>query len=164
MGRDHARIQLAIWRDDDWTALDVNAQHAYWLLLTQPRLSYCGVLDYFPGRLATLADGLTQAKVKAAIRQLERARYIVVDRDTQELLIRTYVRHDGVLDRVNMGKAVGRAIEKVTSKAIRVAIGTELGRLLHENNSLQGWIGLRAESPMAFEMASAMASTMESEM
>lgn len=164
MPRDHARIQLSIWDQPDWRALDATAQHTYWMLLTQPRLSYCGVLDYFPGRLATLADGLTQSKVKTAVRQLERARFVVVDRETDELLIRTYVRHDGVLDRVNMGKAVGTAIEKVTSQAIRGAICKELARHLSANDALAGWIGLRATSPKAFDMTSAMASAMESGM
>src|SRR5690349_13811993 len=109
MARDHARIYLAIWNDENCHKRDQAAQHTYWMLLSQERLSYCGVLDYFPSRLATLTDGATEAKIKAAVKTLERRKFVVLDPETHELLIRTYVRHDGVFDRVNMGKAVGRA-------------------------------------------------------
>jgi hypothetical protein len=162
MARDHARIYLSVWNDDDWRSLTSAAQHTYWTLMAQPRLSYCGVLDYFPSRLAELSTDQTEAKVKASVKALERARFVVLDSRTHELVIRSYVRHDGVLDRVNMGKAVGRAFDRVISTKIREAIAHELGRLMADRNDLSGWIGLKEQSPMAFDMASAMASRMES--
>lgn len=164
MARDHARTYLSIWNDDDWRALDSSAQHMYWTLMAQPRLSYCGVLDYFPGRLAELASGQTEGKVRAAVKVLERGRFVVVDRSTSELLVRSYVRHDGVLDRVNMGKAVGTAFDRVISIRIREAVSNELGRLLSHRPELAGWIGLKETSPMAFDMASAIACGMASNM
>lgn len=162
MARDHARIQLAVWGEDDWRDLDASAQHAYWMLLSQPRLSYCGVLDYIPSRLAVLAKNMTESKVKSAIRDLERAKYVLVDRNTHELLVRTYVRHDGVLNRPNMGKATARALERVVSLPLRDAVITELGRLLSAEPGLSGWIGFREVSPIAFDMASAIASRIAS--
>lgn len=160
MARDHARIQLAVWADPEWRQLDLAAQHAYWTLLTQPRLSYCGLLDYFPSRLASLTNGVTESKVKAAVRTLERQRFVVVDRATHELLIRTYVRHDGVLDRVNMGKAAARAVDNIVSATIREAVTTELARILKARPGLAGWAGFAEISPKAMAMTSAMASAM----
>lgn len=81
MARDHARIQTGIWNDPDWRKLDQGAQHVYWMLASHPDLSYCGVIDYLPGRWLELADGLTEAKIKVAVRALERGRYVVVDRN-----------------------------------------------------------------------------------
>lgn len=160
MARDHARVKVSIWNDPDFRALSSADQHGYLALFSQAALSYCGVIDYIPGRLAQLASDLTPTKVKAAVRGLERAKFIVVDRETAELLVRSYVRHDGVLERVNMGKAVGAAVERVTSNTIRDAIAVEMGRLMAEQPGLAGWIGLKEASPMAFAMASDMASTM----
>lgn len=159
MARDHARIKVRIWNDPDFRALDVAGQHAYLMLTSQPSLTYCGVMDYIPGRLAVLSRSNTDAKVAAAIKTLERARFAVVDRKTHEVLVRSYVRHDGVMERVNMGKAVARALEKVVSNTLRDAILTELGRLYAEEPKLHGWVGFREIDPDAFSMASAMAST-----
>lgn len=160
MARDHARVKVSIWNDADFRILTVTDQWGYLAAFSQAQLSYCGVLDYLPGRLAQLASDLTQSKVRTIVRGLEKAKFVVVDRETSELLVRSYVRHDGVLERVNMGKAVGSAIERVTSATIRDAIACELGRLMVADPRLAGWVGLKETSPMAFAMASDMASTM----
>lgn len=156
MARDHARIHVAIWADDDFRALPAHAQHVYMTLVSQPRLSYCGVLDYFPSRLAALSGDGTEAKIRAAIKTLERARFVVVDRKTHELVIRTYVRHDGVLQRPNMGKAMGRALGHVVSDRIRSVIIDELSRLHKADPKLAGWIGFRDECPKEYDMACGM--------
>jgi hypothetical protein len=160
MARDHARMQLAIWDNDDFKALDVASQNAYWTLVTQRRLSYAGVLDYFPSRVATLASDNTEARVRAAVRRLEKTKFVVVDKSTHELLIRTYIKHDRVLERVNMGKACARAYGLVVSPTIRDAILLELGRLLAADPNLAGWVGFKEQDPMAFGIACDMASTM----
>lgn len=160
MARDHARVQVGIWNDDDFRTLDAAAQHAYLMLASQSRLSYCGVMDYLPSRFSVLTKGSTEAKVEQAVKALERARFVVVDRKSQELLVRSYVRHDGVLDRVNMGKAVARALEHVVSKSIRSAILAELARLYGEKPTLPGWVGFRDLAPDAYAMTCEMASTM----
>jgi hypothetical protein len=40
--RDHARVNLDIWGDDDWRDLTPPAQHLYFTLYTDPELSFCG--------------------------------------------------------------------------------------------------------------------------
>lgn len=160
MARKHARIFTSVWADPDWRKLDQPAQHTYLMVASQPRLSYCGVLDYMPSRLASQVDGLTDAKIRTAVRTLERAKYVVVDRETHELLVRSYVRHDGVLARRNMGNAVARALGQVTSQVVRDAVLHELSRLYAEDPGLDGWIGFKDFDPMAFAMTCDMASAM----
>lgn len=160
MARDHTRMQLAVLDNGDFTALDMASQNAYWTLCLQKRLSYAGVLDYFPGRVAKFAADNTETKVRAAVRRLERTRFVVVDKDTHELAIRTYIRHDRVLERVNMGKACARAFGLIVSPKIRDAILVELGRLMADEPNLAGWIGFKELAPDAYAMASEMASTM----
>lgn len=160
MARDHARIKLAIWDDGDFLALKIAEQHTYMMLASSPGLSWCGVIDYIPSRFDHLADDMTPAKFVKAIAGLRDARFVVLDDRTQELLLRTYVRHDGVLDRVNMGKACGAAFEAVVSRRIREAIGDELARLIKERPDLSGWTGLAMASPIAHSMACGMESGM----
>jgi len=45
MAREFAKIKASIWQDDDFRALPVEAQHLYFVVLTDPDLSYCGVAD-----------------------------------------------------------------------------------------------------------------------
>jgi hypothetical protein len=158
----HRRIYLSIWDQPDFLALTVAQQHAYFMLTTSRGLSRCGVLDFIPSRFERLASDLTAARLRAAVKALVGTRFVLVDEHTQELLIRTYVRHDGVLDRVNMGKATGTAFEAVVSPILRDAIGDELARLMKDAPDLQGWVGLAEKSPMAHAMACGMASAMES--
>lgn len=164
MARDHARLQTAIWRNPEFRALSVSAQHTYFACLSQESLTYVGVLDYFPGRIAALAAGQTPAKVERSIKELESSRFILVDRETTELLIRTYVRHDGVLGRLNMGKATARALSKVISLPIRSAIQSELAKLYREGKHANGFAGIGALHPEELALITAMASTMASPM
>lgn len=164
MARDHARIKTSIWDDPDFLALKVAEQHAYFMLASSLGLSRCGVITYIPARFDHLASDLTESRLRRAIDGLRTSRFAVVDDRTQELLVRSYVRHDGVLDRVNMGKATGTAFEAVVSADIRHAIGDELARLMKESPDLQGWVGLADTSPNAHAMACGMTSVMESRM
>lgn len=164
MARDHARILVRIWDDDDFCALDVGSQHMYLMLATAKRLSYCGVLDYLPSRLAGKAKGLTEAKVKTAVKTLERARFVVLDKATQEILVRSYVRYDGVLNRLNMGKAVASALDRVESEKVRQAVRVELARLSLDEPALAGWHGFKAQDPSEFEAVAGIASAMQSAM
>lgn len=158
MARDHARIKTSIWDDPDFLALRVGEQHAYFLLVSSLGLSRCGVITYIPARYDHLASDLTTAKIRKAVEGLRDSRFAVVDERTQELLIRSYVRHDGVLDRVNMGKATGTAFEAVVSPRIKEAIGEEMARLMKDRPDLLGWEGLAVTSPTAHAMASGMES------
>lgn len=161
MSRDHARIKTSIWDDPDFLALRVTEQHLYLALVSNKGLSRCGVLDYVPSRFEHLASDLTPARFKAAAKVLAKTRFIVIDGHTQELLVRTYVRADGVLDRVNMGKATGSAFEAVVSPDIREAIGHELRRQMKDDPDLPGWVGLAATSPAAHAMACGMETRMQ---
>lgn len=156
MARDHSRIKLSIWDDDDFLGLKSSEQHAYFVLKSHKGLSRCGVVTYIPSHFEHLARDLTPTKFTTAVKGLRAARFVVVDDRTQELLVRSYVRHDGVFDRENMGKAVGTAFNAVVSRRIQRAVGDELARYMTERPDLPGWKGLAAVSPKAYEMATLM--------
>jgi hypothetical protein len=94
MARTYAQVTVDIWEDPDWLALSQGAQRLYLLLLCQKKLSLIGLLPYTPARWARFAPDTDVADVEAAVAELEAGRFVVIDRETEELLIRTFVRHD----------------------------------------------------------------------
>ena len=151
MARDHCRISLDIWDDEDWTELTHGEQMAYITLISSKDLSYCGVMPYLPQRFTLAATDWTERKALKAIEGLERGRFVIVDRTTAELLVRSYVRHDGLIKQPNVTKSLVRAYHKVHSTALRVAIEWELHRLYGRDPDAKGWGGMAESSPELFE-------------
>jgi hypothetical protein len=122
MPRDHGLLLVTIWDDQDWLALGGAAQRAYALLLSQPKLTLIGLLDYLPQRWARLAVDTTLDSIEAAIDELEASRFVVVDRHTDELLIRTFVKHDirTVLKNKNLLAGMWNAWRAIQSRQLRL--------------------------------------------
>lgn len=121
-----------MWSDDDFRALKGEEQRVFMLSLTQPGLSYCGVVPLTLKRWAQLSADSTAPKLKRTIRSLVIHRYVVADWDTEELLIRSFLRHDGILDSPNMARATVKDFANVGSKLLRAVIVVEVFRLLNE--------------------------------
>lgn len=139
MARDHARIRLDIWVDEDFTDLPSTSQWLYLRLLTHAGLSYCGVVEWRPKRLAQSAAELTGTDVEMFAAPLEERNFLVIDRETEECLVRSFVKHDGLLDKWNLAAAVARTFTAVASKPIRGAIAHELQRLREAHPDYRGW-------------------------
>ena len=101
MARTVAKLLTAVWQDDEWRALTAAAQRAYWLLLTQPKLSLAGCLDLMPQRWAGLACDDTTDDLRDALAELERARYVVIDAGTEEIVVRSFPKNDTAAGTVN---------------------------------------------------------------
>lgn len=139
MARTYARVKTAIWADDDFRDLPVSAQHLYFVLLTSASLSYCGVADWRPRRIASGAGDWGPYGVVEAARLLHDGLYIVVDEETEEVLIRSFIRHDGLMDQPNVAAAMVRDYGMIASTHIRGVVVHELRRLFDEHPELKGW-------------------------
>lgn len=106
MARSHAKIKCSIWRDEDWLVLTPAAKLLYVLVLSQPKLTLLGTLDLAVGRWASMA-GIPRERCEEALEELEEERYVVVDRSTDELLVRSFTHHDLDANRVNLNLAKG---------------------------------------------------------
>lgn len=126
MARTYGRVLTATWQDDDWRLLPSDAQHLYLLLVSQPDISPCGVLPYVPRRWAAMAVDLDVEDVEHRLRVLEDRRFVIVDDDTGELVIRSYVRHDGGLANTKMRGAIRNGLEEIHSSTIRRAVEAEI--------------------------------------
>ncbi|WP_438489510.1 hypothetical protein [Streptomyces sp. S186] len=129
MARGHGRILTSIWEDEDFLNLDERDQRMYLFLISQPNLNHAGLLDLTLRRWSRKARGLTVAELEKRITALDEARFVVVDDDTEELLIRSFVRNDGVwrMPKV-MGAMVSGALE-ISSKRLQRALLAEMDRI-----------------------------------
>jgi hypothetical protein len=129
MARGHGRILTSIWDDSDFLALDEREQRLYLFLISQPNLNHAGLLPMTLRRWSRKAHGLTSAELEKRLQALETARFIVTDDDTEELLIRSFVRNDGVWKQPKvMGAMVSGAME-ISSRRLRRALLAEVDRV-----------------------------------
>ena len=97
MARSYAQISGAMFDgDSDFAALEPAAQITYVYLLTRP-LTLCGVLPLTIVRWAGNLTAGDTVEMTRRLQALQQAKFVLVDLDTEELLIRTFVRGDGVL-------------------------------------------------------------------
>lgn len=130
MARTFAQVLTSIWQDEEFRALDSAAQRMYLLLLSQPNLSYSGVLPLTTRRWASLASDIDEPQIVRSLGALESAGFVVVDHANEELLIRSFMRNDGVWKQPNILIAAVKDAKTVTSSAIRQAIFAEGFRML----------------------------------
>jgi hypothetical protein len=95
MARSHGKILVDVWLGD-FTCLNVREQWTYFMLLSQPKLTLVGSLDYRPNHWSQHANDIDTGDVDDSVRLLEATGYVVVDRTTEELLIRSMTKHDGL--------------------------------------------------------------------
>ena len=123
-----ALIKASIWDDPAFLALSSPAQRLYVLLLGQDDIDLCGALAIRVARWADLAPD-TRARpqiIAKALVELERARFVLTDRRTEEALIRTYPRHAGSLKVPNVIVGMSRHYAKIRSRTLRATVVDEL--------------------------------------
>lgn len=139
MARDRANIRLDMWADQDWRDLSEGAQHLYMLLMSHPTLSYAGVADWKPGRLAAMTCGKTSAEIVADAAQLRERFFIVVDADSEEVLVRSFIKHDGLMKQPKLVVSMTNAYAAVASRSIREVIAFEVQKLHDRHPELNAW-------------------------
>lgn len=152
-GRREARIFTSIWNDEAFLALSPREQRMYFFLLSQRDLSFCGVLSLRMRRWARSARDLTAAQVEEDLEGLaqpfrqglaegsseESGRpLVVVDEDTEEVFVRSLIRHDGIWKIPNLLKSAREAATLVESPTILAELLYELHRIpVEESESKQ---------------------------
>lgn len=140
MARKYARTKLSINDDPDFEALSTEAQWLYQrVMLTDPTLSACGVMDWRPKRLLRKSRTITLQKLLAAAAELEKARFALFDLTYEEALVRTYVRHDEPLKNPRMAAPVVTSYQAATSPELRAAVVTEVIREHEEHPEYSSW-------------------------
>ncbi len=155
MPRDHARINLTIWTDPDFRALPPAAQHLYLALWTAPDLTYCGTHDWRPARMTGLSRGFTAAHIDTVAQCLEARHFLVIDRDTEECLVRSWARFDGIMKQPRMAISLINAYASVGSQTIRKVLVHELEKIHRETPDLTIWSDKRVKEVLGHPAISA---------
>ncbi|WIY05447.1 hypothetical protein QRX60_16950 [Amycolatopsis mongoliensis] len=109
--------------------MTVDQQWLFEALLSQPTISNAGVLALTPRPWARLAEDMTAERVEAALAGLAAKRYVVLDEDTGELLVRTFMRNDGVSSNGKVFKNALKVALQVQSEALRRVLAAELRKV-----------------------------------
>ena len=143
MAREIANIRLAMWGDRDWRGLNLHEQHLYMYLLSAPSLTYAGVADWRPGRIAALTAGLTADDVVVAARGLQAKAFVYCDDDTEEIFVRSFVKHDGLLKHARIPVAMANDFAAIVSQPIQEFFVHELKRERERSPELKCWVNER---------------------
>lgn len=157
MAREHANVRLDMWGDRDWRSLSPLAQWLYMVLLTHPKTNRAGVSDWRPGRLAQLAAGNTAGSIRQIAAELEAKHFIVIDEETEEVLVRSFVKYDGVLKQPNMSVTMLNDWTGVASTRLQGIVAFEVQKIRarfpewpvwgnHKLDTLLSYQGINAKS------------------
>jgi hypothetical protein len=139
MAREKTAINVDIWGDADFRNLTAAAQSLYFKLMSHPKLDYCGVVEFHPGRLAALSREQTAGDVMIAAQELSQTFYCVFDQDTDEVMVRGFLRHDGVLLQPRLAVSAAKAYAAIGSNKIRAVVVYEIQRFRKEYPDLAAW-------------------------
>lgn len=129
MAQDFAPLLRSIWSDEDWRALTMDAQHIYLMLLSHPDRNSAGVLSMTLRKWTRLAADLSPDRLDVALAELDAAGFVVADEETEEVLVRAFVRRATVYKHIRMMANALREISEVESERLKSALGQELMRL-----------------------------------
>lgn len=131
--RNYGRFTTGIFRDEDFRALTAAEQGVYFLLGLQPEMTAAGTLSLTLRRWASMSAGMTRDELAEHLSVLADKGHIVVDFDTEELLIRKFIKWDGGIENSKRQPVVREAACAIESKRIRHAIALELVKLGHRD-------------------------------
>jgi hypothetical protein len=130
MSRNYAQFTTAIWRPgDDFGNLTRNAQWVYFMLSTQPDISAAGTLSLNVRRWSgRCADGSKQDVIDG-LQELSTHRFVFYDYDTEEVLLRGFIKADGGYGNRKRKPVIERAVRDVESPALRKVLAEELAKV-----------------------------------
>lgn len=134
MARSEARLLFTVWEGLSDLNSDA-ARLAYFAVLTDPSLTQCGA---GPLRVSRWKKQLRwkddPEKMRKALSELDDHRKVFIDYDTEEVLVRTLVRRDGVAKMPNVLRSAMKAAVMIESHRLRKELAVEL-RTLHDERA-----------------------------
>lgn len=126
---DYGKLLSRIWADPHFIALDARPQQVYCLLISYATRNVAGILPLTLKRWAKCTADATIGTLTQALMVLAANDFIVIDWETEEVLVRTFVRNDEVYKQPNLMKSALKFARQVESEAIRWVLHDELKRL-----------------------------------
>lgn len=139
MARDRANIRTDMIGDDHYRELTRDEQWLYKLLLIHPTLTYAGVAEWRPGRLAATAAETTADDVRRIGAGLQAKYFVFIDEDTEEVFIRSFVKHDGLMKQYRLPVSMANDYAGIASQPIREFFIFELQKYQAKEPDLKCW-------------------------
>jgi len=118
-----------LWTEDSVKDLSVHQQWLYTLLRHSTDANRCGVIPWRPARIAKLASDGNPVLVRKTGRQLVTTRHLVLDEDWEEVMVRTFIRHERILRLPYVAAQLTRDFADLASPTIRIVVLSELRRM-----------------------------------
>lgn len=122
-------LKESIWRDKEFRALPRTAQATYAQLISQKELDRAGMQPLQVSKWVKGCHEIDTDALETDLATLEAHRFIFVDEDTDELFIRSYMRHADIVRYPNILKNALRCAGMVASEKLRRELAVELRRL-----------------------------------
>lgn len=129
MAREYGKVLMSAWNDREFCALPRRAQGTYFFLTSQSDLNRAGVITMALNRWASRCGENDRQVILEDLATLARGRFVVVDEDEEEVLIRSYIRNDEGWKSPNVMVAVGNAARQISSETLRAVIAEELVKI-----------------------------------
>lgn len=129
MTRSYAQFSTSMWRDPDYVALPFALKYMYKLLCTQADISAAGVLSLNLTRWAGRSPDTTVADIEAWLDALAVQRFVVLDRQTEEVFVRSFLRWDNGYKNPKRQHSIRDAADAIESPAIVSALAAEFARV-----------------------------------
>lgn len=126
----YVRVMRSIWSDREWLDRPAISKMVYLQLISQPNISKTGVLPTVLRRWASMYPDLEVDDIANAVADLTEHGFVVLDDDTQELLVRTYMRYDEMFTQPNGRKAIASAYDEIMSANLKRIVREELQALV----------------------------------
>lgn len=137
MARTFGKFACSMWQTgSEYRSLPRDAQWLYELLFSQASITPAGCLPLQPTKWANCASDTTVGDVRNALAMLVDRRYVLVDEDTEELMVRTFINHDGAVNNPKLVKAIEAAVPRIESARLRAAAADQLAKALVERQSI----------------------------
>ena len=136
MARDYAKIYTSIRDDDEFRLLGPAAQGLYFQLLIG-EVSKAGTFWWRPKKLAQLFGSTTPDDIETIGTELADHRFVLIDYDTDEALVRSFIRHDGILKSPNMVKSMVATWRDIGSQVIKDVVLNQVRREVERTPSLR---------------------------
>jgi hypothetical protein len=127
--RNYGRFTTSIYKDNDFRALTVAEQGVYFMLGLQAEVTAAGTLPLTLQRWARMSADFDRDELAETLSVLDQRGHIVVDWDTEELLIVKFVKWDGGVGNEKRRPVIREAACAIESKRIRHRLAYELTRL-----------------------------------
>lgn len=142
MARSFGRILSSLWADESWCALSPGAQRLHMLLVSQRGMSLAAALDVTPKRWARYSADTTVRDIDEWLEELAAQDWVVLDEDTDELVVPSVL-----VDDMNPGRMSSKVAKGFWS-AWDALDSRHLRRVVIQSVPPEVWEKLESEAPL----------------